>query len=415
MKAPLKVAFLGTHGVGKTTLCYELAAELKRRDKAVDLVKEVARRCPLPINEGTTIEAQTWILHAQIAEEIAVGAQAEVVVCDRSVLDNYAYLVARAGRQDALDALVRSWVGSYDALIKVPVTAPPTFDGTRAVSLAFQREIDVTIDDLITAFEVPVMRLEATERPGWLRRVLTHVRLDRVAAVLLLCTLGACAPSATIATAPTPESSPAVAAFTGFPDAPVVPTVGPSTPAAIAKARADSAKLPYTTADVAFMQGMISHHAQAIAMSRLAPTRTTNRAILTLASRIINAQEDEIRIMQTWLADRQQPVQEARPMGMRHEMEGMTHDMLMPGMLSEEEVLALGRARDTAFDELFLRKMIQHHRGAVSMVATLFATPGGGEELTVFKFAADVNVDQTTEIARMELMLVQLVVNRAAP
>jgi uncharacterized protein (DUF305 family)/nicotinamide riboside kinase len=415
MKAPLKVAFLGTHGVGKTTLCYELAAELKRRDKAVDLVKEVARRCPLPINEGTTVEAQTWILHAQIAEEIAVGAQAEVVVCDRSVLDNYAYLVARAGRQDALDALVRSWVGSYDALIKVPVTAPPTFDGTRAVSLAFQREIDVTIDDLITAFEVPVMRLEATERPGWLRRVLTHMRLDRVAAVLLLCTLGACAPSATIATAPTPESSPAVAAFTGFPDAPVVPTVGPSTPAAIAKARADSAKLPYTTADVAFMQGMISHHAQAIAMSRLAPTRTTNRAILTLASRIINAQEDEIRIMQTWLADRQQPVQEARPMGMRHEMEGMTHDMLMPGMLSEEEVLALGRARDTAFDELFLRKMIQHHRGAVSMVATLFATPGGGEELTVFKFAADVNVDQTTEIARMELMLVQLVVNRAAP
>ena len=415
MKAPLKVAFLGTHGVGKTTLCYELAAELKRRDKAVDLVKEVARRCPLPINEGTTIEAQTWILHAQIAEEIAVGAQAEVVVCDRSVLDNYAYLVARAGRQDALDALVRSWVGSYDALIKVPVTAPPTFDGTRAVSLAFQREIDAMIDDLITAFEVPVMRLEATERPGWLRRVLTHMRLDRVAAVLLLCTLGACAPSATIATAPTPESSPAVAAFTGFPDAPVVPTVGPSTPAAIAKARADSAKLPYTTADVAFMQGMISHHAQAIAMSRLAPTRTTNRAILTLASRIINAQEDEIRIMQTWLADRQQPVQEARPMGMRHEMEGMTHDMLMPGMLSEEEVLALGRARDTAFDELFLRKMIQHHRGAVSMVATLFATPGGGEELTVFKFAADVNVDQTTEIARMELMLVQLVVNRAAP
>ena len=415
MKAPLKVAFLGTHGVGKTTLCYELAAELKRRDKAVDLVKEVARRCPLPINEGTTVEAQTWILHAQIAEEIAVGAQAEVVVCDRSVLDNYAYLVARAGRQAALDALVRSWVGTYDALIKVPVTAPPTFDGTRAVSLAFQREIDVTIDDLITAFEVPVMRLEATERPGWLRRVLTHVRLDRVAAVLLLCTLGACAPSATIATAPTPESSPAVAAFTGFPDAPVVPTVGPSTPAAIAKARADSAKLPYTTADVAFMQGMISHHAQAIAMSRLAPTRTTNRAILTLASRIINAQEDEIRIMQTWLADRQQPVQEARPMGMRHEMEGMTHDMLMPGMLSEEEVLALGRARDTAFDELFLRKMIQHHRGAVSMVATLFATPGGGEELTVFKFAADVNVDQTTEIARMELMLVQLVVNRAAP
>ncbi|MEN9791001.1 MAG: hypothetical protein RLZZ63_659 [Gemmatimonadota bacterium] len=415
MTASLKVAFVGTHGVGKTTLCYELAAELKRRDKGVDLVKEVARRCPLPINEGTTVEAQTWILHAQIAEEIAIGSQAEVVVCDRAVLDNYAYLVARAGRREAFDALVRDWVGTYDALIKVPVTAPPTFDGTRAVSLAFQREIDETIEQLIAAFDVPVMRLEAAERPGWLRRVMEHLRLDRIAAVLMLCTLAACAPSATIATGPVPVAAPAADAFTGFPDAPVVPTVGPSTAAAIAKARADSAKLPYTSADVAFMQGMISHHAQAVAMSRLAPTRTKNRAILTLAARIINAQQDEIRTMQTWLADRQQPVQEARPMGMRHEMEGMTHDMLMPGMLTEDEVLALGRARDAEFDERFLRKMIQHHRGATAMVATLFATPGGGEELTVFKFAADVNVDQTTEIARMELMLVQLVVNRAAP
>jgi nicotinamide riboside kinase len=181
MAGARKVAFVGTHGVGKTTLCYELAAELKRRDQAVDLVKEVARRCPLPINEGTTIEAQTWILHAQIAEEIAVGAQAEVVVCDRSVLDNYAYLVARAGRQVALDALVRDWVRTYDALIKVPVTAPPTFDGTRAVSLAFQREIDETIDELIAAFEVPVMRLEVAERPWWSRKVVEHLQLDLIA------------------------------------------------------------------------------------------------------------------------------------------------------------------------------------------------------------------------------------------
>ena len=193
MTVARKVAFLGTHGVGKTTLCYELAAELKRRDKAVDLVKEVARRCPLPINEGTTVEAQTWILHAQIAEEIAVGAQAEVVVCDRSVLDNYAYLVARAGRQEALDALVRSWVGSYDALIKVPVTAPPTFDGTRAVSLAFQREIDTTIDELIAAFEVPVLRLEGTERPWWSRKVAEHLQLDLIAPQIDLFTPSAAA------------------------------------------------------------------------------------------------------------------------------------------------------------------------------------------------------------------------------
>ena len=94
----IKVAFVGTHGVGKTTLCYDLASQLKRLDCGVDLVKEVARRCPLPINEETTPDAQAWILHTQIAEEIAAVAANEVVVCDRSVLDNYAYLVARVGR-----------------------------------------------------------------------------------------------------------------------------------------------------------------------------------------------------------------------------------------------------------------------------------------------------------------------------
>nr|MDP9179153.1 AAA family ATPase [Gemmatimonadota bacterium] len=83
----LKVAFVGSHGVGKTTLCFDLASQLKRLDLGVDLVKEVARRCPLPINEETTPDAQAWILHTQIAEELAAATLYEVVVCDRSVLD----------------------------------------------------------------------------------------------------------------------------------------------------------------------------------------------------------------------------------------------------------------------------------------------------------------------------------------
>jgi Molybdopterin guanine dinucleotide synthesis protein B. len=115
----LKVAFVGTHGVGKTTLCYDLASQLKRLDLGVEIVKEVARRCPLPINEETTPDAQAWILHTQIAEEIAAAAAYEVVICDRSVLDNYAYLVARVGRRPELDALVGSWIRGYDALFKV--------------------------------------------------------------------------------------------------------------------------------------------------------------------------------------------------------------------------------------------------------------------------------------------------------
>jgi hypothetical protein len=168
----LKIAFIGSHGVGKTTLCFDLASRLKRLDLGVDIVKEVARSCPLPINEETTLEAQAWILHTQIAQEIAASAQYEAVICDRSVLDNYAYLVHRTGRHREYDALVRAWVGSYSGLFKVPVLQPPSFDGTRAVSPAFQLEIDSGIDRLVDAFGVSVHRLSAADRSGWVEEVL---------------------------------------------------------------------------------------------------------------------------------------------------------------------------------------------------------------------------------------------------
>ena len=121
----MKIAFIGSHGVGKTTLCFDLASRLKRLDLGVDIVKEVARACPLPINEATTLEAQAWILHTQIAEEIAAANQYDAVICARSVLDNYAYMVQRAGRKPQYDELVRSWVGTYTGLFKVPVLQPP--------------------------------------------------------------------------------------------------------------------------------------------------------------------------------------------------------------------------------------------------------------------------------------------------
>ena len=173
----LKVAFVGSHGVGKTTLCFDLASQLKRLDIGVDLVKEVARRCPLPINEETTPDAQAWILHTQIAEEMEAAATYEVVVCDRSVLDNYAYLVARVGQRPELDPLVRSWIRSYDFLFKVPVLHAPSFDGTRAVSRAFQTEIDATIDQLIEAFEVQVIPLDPSDRDGWIPAVMGALEL----------------------------------------------------------------------------------------------------------------------------------------------------------------------------------------------------------------------------------------------
>ncbi len=177
MSQRIKIAFIGTHGVGKTTLCFDLASRLKRLDLGVDIVKEVARGCPLPINQETTLEAQAWILHTQIAQEIAAAALYEAVICDRSVLDNYAYLVARVGRRKEYDALMRSWIASYTGLYKVPVIAPPTFDGKRDVSRTFQEEIDAVIDSLLDAFKVPVVRLDAADRPGWVDTVLASMGL----------------------------------------------------------------------------------------------------------------------------------------------------------------------------------------------------------------------------------------------
>jgi GTPase SAR1 family protein len=168
----VKIAFIGTHGVGKTTLCYDLAGRLKRQDRVVDLVMEVARKSPLPINRETTVAAQAWILHTQMAREIEAEAAGGIVICDRSVLDNYAYLVHRAGRQGAYDPLVRSWTATYHALIKVPIVEAPRFDGMRDTSLAFQHEIDREIDALAVEFGVPVHRLAAHEREGWVDDVL---------------------------------------------------------------------------------------------------------------------------------------------------------------------------------------------------------------------------------------------------
>ena len=178
--------------------------------------------------------------------------------------------------------------------------------------------------------------------------------------------------------------------------------------AAIVKARTDSARYPYTKADVDFMSGMIHHHAQAIVMAKLAPTHGASSSVRTLCDRIINAQTDEITAMQRWLRDRNQVVPEATAGPMTMVMDGMEHDMLMPGMLSDAQMKQLDEARGFGFDRLFLTGMIQHHKGAVTMVDGLFKTYGAGQDELTFKFASDVQVDQRTEIARMERMLIMM-------
>lgn len=176
--------------------------------------------------------------------------------------------------------------------------------------------------------------------------------------------------------------------------------------AAIARARADSIRKPYVKADIDFMSGMIYHHAQAIVMASWADSNQAGPEVKVLCGRIINAQRDEIRILQGWLQDRNQPIPEPRATGMPMMVNGTMQNMLMPGMLSAEQMAALHAAKGADFDRLFLQDMIQHHKGAVQMVKDLFASEGAAQDDMVFKLASGINVDQTTEIARMEKMLV---------
>ena len=124
----------------------------------------------------------------------------------------------------------------------------------------------------------------------------------------------------------------------------------------------------------------------------------------TMAS-IINAQTDEIALMQQWLRDRRQPAPEPSPAGMRMTMGGVEHDMLMPGMLTDVQMKDLEKARGGDFEQRFLELMIYHHRGAVTMVNELLAARGAALDETVFKIAADISADQQTEIGRMQQML----------
>jgi uncharacterized protein (DUF305 family) len=192
------------------------------------------------------------------------------------------------------------------------------------------------------------------------------------------------------------------------------PAASTSTPAPTAASTAPANRPAPNQADVNFMAGMIGHHAQALVMAGWAPSHGASPSIQTLSARIINAQKDEIASLQTWLRDRGQPVPEAKPGPMRMKMNGVEHDMLMAGMLTDAQMKELDAARGAEFDRLFLRYMIQHHEGAVSMVKELFDTPGAAQDPSVFKLATDVSADQTSEIARMRKMLAAIMLETGA-
>jgi uncharacterized protein (DUF305 family) len=180
-----------------------------------------------------------------------------------------------------------------------------------------------------------------------------------------------------------------------------------------ATARRDTAR--HTAADAAFMQGMIGHHAQALVMAALVPSRTATPALRALAERIDVSQRDEIAAMRQWLADRGEPVPDstgalpgAAGAHAGHDAHAGHGAGAMPGMLTPVQLAELAAARGAAFDRLFLRLMIQHHEGALVMVRDLLATPGAAREAQTFAFVSDVDTDQRAEIARMQAQLQQL-------
>ncbi len=189
----------------------------------------------------------------------------------------------------------------------------------------------------------------------------------------------------------------------------VVGAQGAAPPAAAPKdpkPRPEVVAYPYIKADVEFMQGMIPHHAQAVKMCTMAPTHASRREVKLMCERMLISQRDEIHMMRVWLIDRGQFV--PAPDATHHKMTmpgGMAHDMLMPGMLSDEEMAKLDKARGADWDRMFLTGMIRHHQGAIKMVEDLHAAPGAAQGNDIFEFASDIFADQTAEIERMQKLL----------
>ena len=175
----MKLALIGTHGVGKTTLAYEVCSLLKKSHHNVELVAEVARQSPFPVNAETTLEGQLWILHAQIAAELEAAPRAPVVITDRAVLDNYCYLVNKFGRQPQLEAWLAWWMASYSLLIGVPIVEEGIpRDGFRSEDRAFQSRIhELLIELLVSApfnnLPAPVIWLDASDRSNWAERIVS--------------------------------------------------------------------------------------------------------------------------------------------------------------------------------------------------------------------------------------------------
>ena len=159
-KRPAKIAFIGSHSVRKTNAVHAFASTIGRAGRSVEVGREVIRFNPLGLNEGATPEAQLWVLMSQIQQELELRKRAEVLVTDRSVVDNFAYFLRVTDSADpfAVEPLIRHWATTYDLFVRLLPDVALLPDGVRSTSDAFRDEIEAILNRILPLY-IPADRL----------------------------------------------------------------------------------------------------------------------------------------------------------------------------------------------------------------------------------------------------------------
>ena len=166
-KQPAKIAFIGSHSVRKTNAVHAFASAIGRAGRSVEVGREVIRHNPLGLNERATPEAQLWVLMTQVKEELELRRLAEVLVTDRSVVDNFAYYLRASGGSDpyAVEPLIRRWAATYDLFVRLLPDVALLPDGVRSTNDAFRDEIEAILDRILPTYVTDdrLIRLPASQ------------------------------------------------------------------------------------------------------------------------------------------------------------------------------------------------------------------------------------------------------------
>jgi nicotinamide riboside kinase len=171
---PAKIAFIGSHSVRKTNAVHAFASAVGRAGRSVEVGREVIRFNPLGRNETATAEAQLWVLMAQVQQELELFGQADILVCDRSVVDNFAYFLRVTDGADpfGVEPLVRRWAQTYDLFVRLLPDVELLPDGVRSTNDAFRDEVEAILDRIVPNYVsadrcVRLPASEVTEGYDW--------------------------------------------------------------------------------------------------------------------------------------------------------------------------------------------------------------------------------------------------------